>query len=166
MRWVMRSRTSLAALAIAIWWVLVNLPWLTVGETEFTGGQLIPVLNLLPAIALTALFISMYGKLRKTLLIAVTLVLGGGLFVSLVTDLSISAVVISELERLSGILNPESHEAGVKIADSWAKFASIGLNSLAILVTLMSLRGKSSPGNRESSEPEAQDNRSLWDEQS
>ncbi len=166
MRWVMRSRTSLSALAIAIWWVFVNLPWLVVGETEFTGGQLIPVLNLLPAIALTALFISIYGKLRKTLLIAVTLVLAGGLFVSLVSDLNISAVVISELERLSGILNPESHEAGVKVAESWAKFASIGLNSLAILVTLMSLRGKSSPANRESSEPEAQDNRSLWDEQS
>lgn len=162
----MRSKTSLTALAIAIWWVFVNLPWLVVGETEFTGGQLIPVLNLLPAIALTALFISMYGKLRKTLLISVTLVLAGGLFVSLVSDLSISAVVISELERLSGILNPESHEAGVKIAESWAKFASIGLSSLAILVTLISLQGKSSPANRESSEPEAQDNRSLWDEQS
>lgn len=162
----MRSRTSLAALVIAIWWVLVSLPWLTVGETEFTGGQLIPVLNLLPTIALTALFISMYGKLRMTLLVAVTLVLAGGLFVSLVTDLSISTVVISELERLSGILNPESHEAGVKMAESWGRFAALGLNSLAILVTFMSLRAKSSPANRASSEPEAQDNRSLWDEQS
>lgn len=142
------------------------MPWLVVGETEFTGGQLIPVLNLLPAIALTALFISMYGKLRNTLLIAVTLVLAGGLFVSLVSDLTISAVVISELERLSGILNPESHEAGVKIAESWGKFAALGLNSLAVLASLMSLRGESSPSKHASSEPEAQDNRSLWDEQS
>lgn len=166
MRWVMRSRTSLAALTIAIWWVFVNLPWLAVGETEFTGGQLIPVLNLLPAIALTAIFISMYGKLRKTLLVAVTVVLAGGLVVSMVSDLMISAVVISELERLSGILNPESHEAGVKIAESWGKFAALGLNLLAILVTVLSIRSKSSRSNRESSEPEARDNRSLWDEQS
>ena len=153
------------ALSVAIWWVLINLPWLIVGQEEFTGGQLIPVLNLLPAIALTALFISMYGKLRKTLLVATALIAVIGLYVSLSTDLAVSAVVIAELERLSGMLNPESHEAGVAISEAWGKYAAVAVNSLSILATIFGLRGRAEKSPRSESEPVSDDNRSLWDEQ-
>jgi uncharacterized membrane-anchored protein YitT (DUF2179 family) len=161
----MRSKASLVALSVAIWWVLVNLPWLIVGQEEFTGGQLIPVLNLLPAIALTALFISLYGKLRKTLLVAIALIAGVGLYVSLSADLAVSAVVIAELERLSGMLNPDSHDAGVAISEAWGKYAAIAVNSLAIVVTVIGLRSTKEKSPSSESESVADDNRSLWDEQ-
>lgn len=165
MRWAMRSKASLVALSVAIWWVLVNLPWLIVGQEEFTGGQLIPVLNLLPAIALTALFISLYGRLRKTLLVAVALIAVVGLYVSLSADLAVSAVVIAELERLSGMLNPDSHDAGVAISEAWGKYAAIAVNSLAILLTLIGLRNSKERSPNGESESVTDDNRSLWDEQ-
>lgn len=165
MRWAMRNKTSLIALSIAVWWVFVNLPWLTVGQEEFTGGQLIPVLNLLPAIALTALFISMYGKLRKTLLVAIFLVLLVALYVSYSTDLAKSAVVIAELERLSGVLNPDSHQAGVTIATAWGKFAAMALNGLALLSVAFGPRANQSKATEAENEGNAEDNRSLWDEQ-
>ena len=161
----MRSKASLVALSVAIWWVLVNLPWLIVGQEEFTGGQLIPVLNLLPAIALTALFISLYGRLRKTLLVAIALIAGVGLYVSLSADLALSAVVIAELERLSGMLNPDSHDAGVAISEGWGKSAAIAVNSLAIVVTVIGLRSTKEKSPSSESESVADDNRSLWDEQ-
>jgi hypothetical protein len=161
----MKSKASLAALSVAIWWVLVNRPWLIVGQEEFTGGQLIPVLNLLPAIALTALFISLYGKLRKTLLVATALVASVGISVSLSADLAVSAVVIAELERLSGMLNPESHDAGVAIAEAWGKYAAIAVNSLAILAALFGLRSSKENSTASESASASDDNRSLWDEQ-
>lgn len=165
MRCLMRAKNSLIALSIAIWWVLVNLPWLFVGDEEFTGGEVIPVLNLLPAIALTALFISMYGKLRKTLLVAVSLVLLSGLYLSTVTDLSVSAVVISELERLSGVMNPESHQVGVAIAEAWGKYTSIAINAIALLAVLFGFRTQQSSSAQGQNTTETEDNRSLWDEQ-
>ena len=165
MRWVMRAKASLIALSVAAWWVLVNLPWLQVGQEEFTGGQLIPVLNLLPAIALTALFISMYGKLRKTLLISAAAVLAIGLYLSVSADLSVSAVVVAELERLSGVLNPDSHQAGVTISDAWGKFAAIAVNGVAMLTALFGLRSNQQRAEREEGESANDDNRSLWDEQ-
>jgi len=165
MPWAMKSKASLAALSVAIWWVLVNLPWLIVGQEEFTGGQLIPVLNLLPAIALTALFISLYGKLRKTLLVATALVAGVGLYVSLSAQLAVSAVVIAELERLSGMLNPESHDAGVAISEAWGKYAAIAVNGLAMLAVLLGLRSSQEKSTASESASASDDNRSLWDEQ-
>lgn len=165
MLWAMGTKASLVALGIAIWWVLVNLPWLIVGDEEFTGGQLIPVLNLLPAIALTALFISMYGNLRKTLLTATVLVSAMGLYLSLTADLAASAVVIAELERLSGMLNPDSHDAGVAISEAWGKYAAIAVNASALLAGLLGLRSTSTKLPRGESESATDDNRSLWDEQ-
>jgi hypothetical protein len=165
MRWVMRAKSSLIALSVAAWWILVNLPWLQVGQEEFTGGQLIPVLNLLPAIALTALFISIYGKLRRTLLIAAASVLTIGLYLSVSVDLSVSAVVVTELERLSGVLNPDSHQAGVTISDAWGKYAAIAANAVALLTALFGLRSNQQRAERKESGSANDDNRSLWDEQ-
>ena len=165
MRWAMRSKSSLLVLALALWWILVNLPWLAVGDQEFTGGQLIPVLNLLPAIALTAVFISRYRKLRKTLLLLVAAMATLGLYVSFTQDLQSSAVVIAELERLSGVLNPESHEAGVSITELWGKLAAIGANAGAALASVLSLLGSTSEARAKSQTQDSQDNRSLWDEQ-
>lgn len=161
----MRSRASIAAFATALWWVLVNLPWLTVGEASFTGSQLLPVLNLLPVIALTALFISMYGKLRRTLLLVSTAVLAFGLYATLVSDLSLSAAAIAELQRLSGILNPQSHDAGVEISEVWGKYAAIGVNVLSIVATAWGFSGTASRSRQEHDEPKQNDNRTLWDEQ-
>ncbi len=165
MRWAMRAKTSLIALSIGLWWVLVNLPWLSVGQEEFTGGQVIPVLNLLPAIALTALFISMYGKLRRTLLAAIFLVLLSGVYLSYATDLSTSAVVISELERLSGVMNPDSHQAGVAISEAWGKYAAMGVNLLAVVSVLLGSRTRQASSDDAGSQAPSEDNRSLWDEQ-
>jgi uncharacterized membrane protein len=152
-------------LALAIWWVLINLPWLAVGEEEFTGGQLIPVLNLLPAIALTAVFISFYGKLRKILLLLAAAVTGLGVYLSFSQDLETSAVVIAELERLSGVLNPESHEAGVSISQLWGQFAAIGAGIATVFAVVFSLFGSSSKSPASAKSEETEDNRSLWDEQ-
>lgn len=165
MRWAMRSNSSLLVLALALWWILVNLPWLAVGGQEFTGGHLIPVLNLLPAIALTAVFISFYRKLRRTLLLLVAAVATLGLYISFTQDLESSAVVIAELERLSGVLNPELHEAGVSITELWGKLAAIGANAAAVLASVLSLLGSTSEAKTKSQTKDSQDNRSLWDEQ-
>lgn len=165
MRWAMRAKSSASILAIAIWWVLVNLPWLSVGAEEFTGGQLIPVLNLLPAIAITALFISLYGKLRRFLIASVAVILGFGAYISLSVDLSTSAVVIAELERVSGVLNPQSHEAGVAISEQWGKFASVATNSLALIFIALSFTSNKARSDRDNGDEESSDNRSLWDEQ-
>ena len=143
----------------------MNLPWLAVGDQEFTGGQLIPVLNLLPAIALTAVFISLYRKLRRTLLLLVVAVATLGLYISFTQDLQSSAVVIAELERLSGVLNPESHEAGVSITELWGKLAAIGANAAAALSSVLSLMGSTSETRTESQTKDSHDNRLLWDEQ-
>ena len=165
MLWEMRAKSSLAILSIAIWWVLINLPWIAVGSAEFTGGQLIPVLNLLPAIAITALFISLYGKLRRVLLISVLAILGIAIYLSLSTALESSAVVIAELERLSGILNPESHEAGVSISESWGKLAAIAANAIGFAITAFGLRATSTKPREVTQQMDSSDNRSLWDEQ-
>ena len=165
MRWVMRAKSSLAILSIAIWWVFVNLPWIAVGSAEFTGGQLIPVLNLLPAIAITALFISLYGKLRTLLLFSVVATLGLAIYLSLSTVLESSAVVIAELERLSGVLNPESHDAGVAITQSWGKLVAIAANAIAMIITALGLGANRSKPTDAAGKSESSDNRSLWDEQ-
>jgi hypothetical protein len=161
----MRSKFSFVVLALALWWVLVNLPWLAVGEEEFTGGQLIPVLNLLPAIVLTAVFISFYGKLRRVLLLLAAAVTGLGVYISISQDLEASAVVIAELERLSGVLNPESHDAGVPIAHLWGQFAAIGAGIASVLAIVISLFGTRSKSTTSAKSDETEDNRSLWDEQ-
>jgi len=165
MRWVMRSKSSFVVLALALWWVLINLPWLAVGEEEFTGGQLIPVLNLLPAIVLTAVFISFYGKLRRPLLVLAAVVTTFGVYLSFSQDLVASAVVIAELERLSGVLKPESHEAGVSISNLWGQFAAIGAGIASALAIVISLFGTSSKSLASANAEETDDNRSLWDEQ-
>jgi hypothetical protein len=161
----MRSKSSLVVLALALWWVLINLPWLAVGEEAFTGGQLIPVLNLLPAIALTAVFISFYGKLRSVLLLLAAAVTGLGVFISFSQDLEASAVVIAELERLSGVLNPESHDAGVSISQLWGQFAANGAGIATVLAVVLSLFGSSTKTSASAKSDETEDNRSLWDEQ-
>ncbi len=165
MRWVMRAKNFTIAASIAIWWVLVNLPWLVVGAEEFTGGQLVPVLNLLPAIALTALFISLYGKLRRSLLISVVIILALGGFLTITADLTQSSVVIAELERLSGVMNAQSHEAGVAVNDSWARIATFAAAVVAAVFTLFGLGAKSTAPVRQPATAESSDNRSLWDEQ-
>jgi hypothetical protein len=161
----MRSKSSLVVLALALWWVLINLPWLAVGEDEYTGGQLIPVLNLLPAIALTAVFISFYGKLRRILLLLAAVVTGLGVYISFSQNLEVSAVVIAELERLSGVLNPESHDAGVSIYQLWGQFAAIGAGIATVFAVVFSLFGSRSKSPASAKTDETEDNRSLWDEQ-
>ncbi len=165
MRWVMRTKNLILALSLALWWIFVNLPWLKVGDVEFTGGQLLPVMNLLPAIGLTALFISLYGRLRRVLIVAIAATLALGVYLTLTSNLSQSAVVIAELERLSGVLNAQSHQAGVSITDGWAKYAAGALALLSVAAAFYSLRAKGSGEAKPEVASESSDNRSLWDEQ-
>ena len=124
-----------------------------------------PVLNLLPAIAITAVFISLYGKLRKALLMLAILTSGLGVYISLSQDLQSSAVVIAELERLSGLMNPESHEAGIPTPELWGKIASVVANAAAVTAGVLSLFGSTSDKSARTQSDNSQDNRSLWDEQ-
>jgi len=88
-----------------------------------------------------------------------------GLYISFTQDLQSSAAVIAELERLSGVLNPESHEAGVSITELWGKLAAMGANAAAVLASVLSLLGSTSEARTKSHTQDSQDNRSIWDEQ-
>jgi hypothetical protein len=98
-------------------------------------------------------------------LISAAAVLAIGLYLSVSVDLSVSAVVVAELERLSGVLNPDSHQAGVTISDAWGKLAAIAVNGVAMLTALFGLRSNQQRAEREEGESANDDNRSLWDEQ-
>lgn len=136
-----------------------------VGEVEFTGGQVVPVLNLLPAIAFLALFIALYGKFRRALITAVALILILGAYLSMAANLEQSAVIVEELERLSGVMNAESHEAGVRISESWVRVAASTLALVGALTALYSLRRKDAGAAKSEVSVHASDNRALWDEQ-
>ena len=92
-------------------------------------------------------------------------VTGLGVYISFSQDLEASAVVIAELERLSGVLNPQSHEAGVSIAHLWGQFAAIGAGIATVLAVVFSLFGSRSKSPASSKTLETEDNRSLWDDQ-
>jgi hypothetical protein len=163
---VLKTKLSLLALSLAIWWVTINVTWISIGDSGLTGGELAPALNLAPAIAITALFIAAYGRLVRALLVMVSLVSGVAAYFTVATDWAQSGAVISILERISGVMNADQHAAGVAIEHSPMLYASALVATLASALAIWAIFAARQPTpSRASEETGAIDNRSLWDEQ-
>lgn len=163
----MKRNLGLAALAGGIAWLIVNLDWAVVGQESFTGGQLFPVLNLLPAIALMGIFIARYRKFAGPLLMLSAIAWSWAAWHGLTSSSKSAAVVGAELERISGIQNAEDHMAGVLIADLWPRYVFVTLALVAILFCLLAIFQRRNSNAIEVGVSEtSEDNRSLWDEQS
>ena len=161
----MRSKLLALASLIALWWILVNVAWVTVGQNQLTGGQLMPVLNLIPGIALTGIFIAFYRKLVRTLLILVTTALGFATFATFTSDWSSAEAVISVLEQLSGVMNADQHAAGVSVVLSPAIYLSGAVSGIAAIMALVFAFGNRALERKIVVDLAREDNRSLWDEQ-
>lgn len=163
---MLKTKLSLLALNLAIWWVTINVTWISIGDTGLTGGELAPALNLAPAIALTALFIAAYGRVVRGLLVMVSLVAGVAAYFTLATDWALSAAVVTVLEQLSGVMDADQHAAGVAVNVSPMLYVSTLSASLASALAIWAILRAGQPTEaRTREETGAIDNRSLWDEQ-
>lgn len=159
----MRSFKSLAILTIAISWTLANTAWLTIGEEELVGTELIQLLNLLPAIALLLIFIASYRKLEKTLLLLAAAAMTSFALLAVFTDLTSTAAAIKVYEALSGIQGAGASDVEVASVTSLMPWVSVGVAIIAIAFLVLSAF---KPGSRsEIKRQEVEDNRALWDEQ-
>lgn len=164
----MRKPLFLITLASLAWWIAVNLTWVTVGDKDFTGGNLSPVLNLMPGIALLMIFISAYGKLRKSLLIGIALISGYAGYLTLFTDWIASSAVTAEFERLTGIAGGDHSALNVATGISAAPTVAAALAFMVTGLTIYATARKPAQAKKRSSEVEVDDepdNRALWDEQ-
>ncbi|MCF8528430.1 MAG: hypothetical protein K9G13_00745 [Aquiluna sp.] len=164
----MRKQLFLITSASLAWWITINLTWVTVGDKDFTGGNLSPVLNLMPGIALLMIFISAYGRLRRSLLIGISLIAGYAGYLSFFTYWIGSSVVKAEFERLTGIAGGDHSALNVATGISAAPTASAALACLVAGLAIYSSARKPAQTKRRSSEVEVDyepDNRALWDEQ-
>ncbi|MFM1950621.1 MAG: hypothetical protein RL418_308 [Actinomycetota bacterium] len=164
----MKTKRLVGLALIGLWWVSVNLAWVEVGNQSLTGGELAPVLNLLPAIAGVSVFISMYGKFTKLLGLFATFLTAIGAWISISTNWQASAAVVEILEQISGVLNADQHASGVSVVVTLAPLVSAGL---AIATGLVITWASISTESRASSSIIKQDAvindpRTLWDEQS
>lgn len=95
--------TWIAVLAIAISWLFLLLPWVSIPQTTLTGAELSDLLTLVPGLAILTLLISLYGKGVRFL----QLMAGGSLLASgisaLATDFARSPVSIQAQEAISGL---------------------------------------------------------------
>ena len=164
----MRKPLFFLTLASLAWWITINLTWVSVGDKDFTGGNLSPVLNLMPGIALLMVFISAYGRLRRSLLIGIALIAGYAGYLSLFTDWIGSSAVTAEFERLTGIAGGDHSALNVATGVSAAPTVAAALAGLVAGLAIYSTARKPAPGKTPSTEEEVDDgpdNRALWDEQ-
>ena len=92
---------GLAAILIAAWWISINVAWVEVGSNQqLTGGELAGWLNLVPAIALAALFIAGYGRLTKVLGVFAAMVVVYSALVTLTYDWVENQAVTDILEQI------------------------------------------------------------------
>jgi hypothetical protein len=168
MRWPVKARLGLAAILVAAWWISINVAWVEVGDKQLTGGELAGWLNLVPAIALAALFIAGYGRVTKTLGVLSALVLGYSALVTLTFDWVENKAVTEILEQISGVMNADQHQAGVTLVTLPAVFISgvIGIVAATASLTAVFSKGKSQRTIPAETEVQFSDNRALWDEQS
>lgn len=160
----MTSYKSIAILSIAVSWVLANTAWLSIGQEQLAGTELIQLLNLLPAIALLLIFISSYRKFQRSLLLSAALAMAGFSYLAIFSDLTKTAAAIKIYESLSGIQGAGPSDVEVLSISTLMPWfaAAFSLASLALTV-LTALK----PGVKaETKRLELEDNRALWDEQS
>lgn len=158
-----------AAILVAAWWISLNVAWVEVSEKQqLTGGELAGWLNLIPAIALAALFIAGYGKLTKTLGVFAAAVVGYSALVTLTFDWIENKAVTEILEQISGVMNADQHQAGVTLVSLPAVLISgvTGIAASTASLTAVFSKGKDKRPRSSDSEVELSDNRALWDEQS
>lgn len=160
----MRSYKALAILAIAISWILANTAWLTIGEEDLVGTELIQLLNLLPAISLLLIFIASYRKLEKTLQLLAGLAMTGFVYLALTTDLTSTAAATKIYESLSGIQGAGPTDIDLPSSSSFMPWVSAAFAVASVALALLSaLR----PTTRtQTKRQEVEDNRALWDGQS
>ena len=164
----MRKQLLLLTLATLGWWITINLSWVSVGDKAFTGGNLSPVLNLMPGIILLMIFISAYGKLRRSLLTGIALIASYAGYVSYFTDWIASSAITTEFERLTGVAGGDHSAVNVASDVSGAAIvASLLAVLVAVLATFFALKNPSRVQKLAIKEDrnEQPDNRALWDEQ-
>lgn len=164
----MRKQLLLLTLASLAWWITINLTWVNVGDKVFTGGNLSPALNLMPGITLLMIFISAYGRLRRSLLIGIALIAGYAGYLSFFTDWIRSSAVTAEFERLTGIAGGDHSSINVATQISLAPTVAAVLAILVAGFSIYSIIKKPAAAKKRSSNSrvdEEPDNRALWDEQ-
>ena len=169
MRWQLKAKLGLAAILIAVWWVTINVAWVEVSSThQLTGGELAGWLNLMPAIALAALFIAGYGRLTRVLGVFAAAVVAYSALVTLTFDWVENQAVIEILEQISGVMNADQHQAGVTLVSLPTILISGVIGIAAATAVLTAVFSKSKSRSAKPNEPEVDivDNRALWDEQS
>jgi hypothetical protein len=160
----MKAKVGLLAAGHALLWILVNTPWVRVGNTELTGAEYLPLLNLLPAISLIMIFIAAYKKFARTLW-GLSGVLAWVSAVQLpIANEETNAAVLGILETISGIRNATAAQAGVEVSVGplawiWFGFALL-VGGFAVWLSFSQTQSKSVV-----KEVEQGDNRSIWDEQ-
>ena len=164
----MRKQLLLLTLATLGWWITINLSWVSVGDKAFTGGNLSPVLNLMPGIILLMIFISAYGKLRRSLLTGIALIASYAGYVSYFTDWIASSAITTEFERLTGITGGDHSAVNVSTGVSGGAIVGALLAALvAVLAIYLALKNPTRVQKLAIKEDrnEQPDNRALWDEQ-
>lgn len=164
----MRKKLSILALSIAIWWISINFNWVQVGEKSFTGAALSPALNLLPAIALLMLFISIYGRLVRLLLLLISGFSAYGAAASLTTTWLAAPAISAEFERLTGIAGGDHTQLGISAELTlWPQFSgALALITAAVALWILLTGRRASTQSKNSETPEeVLDNRALWDQQ-
>lgn len=160
----MRSYRALAILAIAISWILANTAWLTIGEEDLVGTELIQLLNLIPAISLLLIFIASYRKLEKTLQVLAAIAMTGFVYLSLATDLTSTTAATKIYESLSGIQGAGSTDIDLPSSRSFMPWFSAAFAVASVALTLLSALRPTARA--QTKRQEVEDNRALWDGQS
>ena len=159
----MRSYRALAILAIAISWILANTAWLTIGEEELVGTELIQLLNLIPAISLLLIFIASYRKLEKTLHALAAMAMASFVYLSTATDLTATSAATKIYESLSGIQGAGPTDIDLHSSSSFMPWVCATVATIAIVLILLSALRPTLRA--EAKRQEVEDNRALWDGQ-
>ncbi|MEY4990319.1 MAG: hypothetical protein RIS08_545 [Actinomycetota bacterium] len=160
----MRSYRALAILAVAISWVLANTAWLSIGDEDLVGTELIQLLNLIPGISLLLIFIAGYRKLEKSLLVLSAVAMTGFVYLALTTELTSTTAATKIYESLSGIQGAGPADIDLPSNPSLMPWFSAAATLVAVVLTLLSALKPTEKA--QIKRQEVEDNRALWDEQS
>jgi hypothetical protein len=154
----------LAILAVAISWVLANTAWLSIGDEDLVGTELIQLLNLIPGISLLLIFIAGYRKLEKSLLVLSAVAMTGFVYLALTTELTSTTAATKIYESLSGIQGAGPADIDLPSNPSLMPWFSAAATLVAVVLTLLSALKPTEKA--QIKRQEVEDNRALWDEQS
>lgn len=157
----MRKFTLIGVLAAAAWWSMLLPAWvLTAGQTV-SGTEANRTLALIPGVVILLGLVSLYGKGRRTLLVAAALASAITSVLVLVSDLGNSPRVIELQERATGIAG--GNEDFEVLWPVYA-FAILGLLVAGVLIMASVKRQIIKPAVDSQPTDEA-DPRFIWDQQ-